>query len=195
MKRTLLVDCYKRNRADRLFYYEQMLGRHSSVVTVQVAELAPEFETSGFDAVVFSGSPMMLSEEKPAEQLVEFCRGLRLPTLGICFGHQLLAYSFGAVVRRGDKQDRDETIFIDEPWPLLCDLAPRTVMRESHSEFVTPESVQEIGWQIGAHSASCPTEAIRHPSLPLYGVQFHPERSGRPGELLFAAFFREVVQA
>lgn len=189
------MDCYIRDSARRLPYYEQMLAPHSCVTTVAAAELGSGFDSSRFDAVVLSGSQMMLSEESPPKGLVEFCRQLRLPVLGICFGHQLLAYSFGAVVIRGELQERDETIFVDQLWPLLRDLGPGTVMRESHREFVTPESLQKIGWQVGAHSAVCPTEAIRHPSLPLYGVQFHPERSGRPGELLFAAFFREVVRA
>ncbi len=171
-----------------------MLSRHSCVTTVRAAEICAEFDTASLDAVVLSGSQVMLSEESPGEQLVAFCRRLKIPTLGICFGHQLLAYSFGAIVRQGTLQDGDETILIDEPWPFLRDLAPRAVMRESHREFVPRESVQSIGWQVGAHSASCPTEAIKHPTLPLYGVQFHPERSGRPGELLFAAFFRELVR-
>jgi GMP synthase (glutamine-hydrolysing) len=126
---------------------------------------------------------------------VRFCRALKLPTLGICFGHQLLAYSFGAEIRRGEHQEKDEEITVNELWPLLQELAPRTVMRESHWEFVTPESLAAIGWERGAWSDSCPVEAIRHPQLPLYGVQFHPERSGLPGEKLFESFFRRVVRA
>ncbi|MEO0053810.1 MAG: hypothetical protein ABIK22_06635 [candidate division WOR-3 bacterium] len=47
---------------------------------------------------------------------------------------------------------------------------------------------------MGAVSSSCPVEAIRHPRLPLYGVQFHPERSEINGEILFRNFY-EIVKS
>ncbi|MBM3315224.1 hypothetical protein FJY71_05200 [candidate division WOR-3 bacterium] len=202
----LLIDCYLRESEVKMPPYRRCIEPHSQVRDVSASEVGPGFDLAGVDAVVISGSQMMLSEQEPAGALAAFCRGLSIPTLGVCFGHQLLARSFGAVVGRGEKfLDFGETIELLEPWPLFAGLGvggqqsavsgPRVAMRESHREFVVPESLAAIGWRVGARSASCPVEAIRHPSLPLYGVQFHPERSGTAGERLFEGFFRRVVRA
>jgi len=189
--KTLLVDCYLRDGESRMIYYQQICARHSDIIDVKSADLKKGLSLAGIEAVIFSGSQQMISETEPEEELKDFIRGLNIPTLGICFGHQLLARSFGAVVKKGnDRVERDEKIRIRQEWELFAGLGEETVMRESHQEYVTWESVQEIGWQIGAESDSCLVEAIRHPTLPLFGVQFHPERSGTNGEKLFANFYR-----
>lgn len=171
-------------------FYRRLCEMHSEVTEVQLAQLQRDCDVGEYDAVVISGSQWMLSEDEPSRELVAVIRSLRVPTLGICFGHQLLARAFGAEVRRGELVDRDETVRIELPWPLFDGLGASCVMRESHRELVVLESVRSIGWPVGASSASCSVEAIRHPELPLFGVQFHPERSGPQGERLFASFYR-----
>lgn len=195
MTRTLLVNCYRRESEQKMPYYRRLCARYSDEVReVAVGDLVPGFDLAGVTGIVISGSQRMLAEEPVGGPLAEFCRRLELPTLGICFGHQLLASSFGAEVRSGPRfLEFDETIEVLEPWSLFDGLGPKTSMRESHREYVTPESVDRIGWQLGARSVSCPVEAIRHPRLALYGVQFHPERSGATGERLFANFFNRVT--
>jgi GMP synthase (glutamine-hydrolysing) len=195
--RTLVVDCYLRENETKMARYVELARRHSAEVeTVAAAGLGPGHDLAKYDAVIISGSQWMLSQDDPRPALRGFCRELSLPTLGICFGHQLLARSFGASVVRGERfLEFDEQVSVLEQWPLFEGLCPTTVMRESHRELVTLESVAGIGWQLGARSASCPVEALRHPFLPLYGVQFHPERSGVPGERLFENFYTGVVGA
>lgn len=194
--RTLVVDCYLRDGEQKLGRYLELAGRHSvQVRTVKAGEVGPEFDLGSYDAVILSGSQWMLSEAEPPAALVGFCQVITLPTLGICFGHQLLCRSFGAVVVSGERfLEFDEHVEFLADWPLFTGLGPAATMRESHREFVTPESLQSIGWEIGARSSSCPVEAARHPQLPLYGVQFHPERSGPTGEQLFANFFSRIVR-
>ncbi len=192
--KTLLVDCYSKEPEKRLPFYREMCRRYSEIVEAKVQELNTGFKLDGVDAVIFSGSQWMLSEKEPPPELVDFICNLKIPTLGICFGHQLLARAFGAEVKKGDETiERKERIKIIARWDIFAGLFPETVMQESHQEFVTPDSVTKIGWEIGAVSPSCPVEAIRHPALPIYGVQFHPERSGGDGEKLFDNFYRLIT--
>lgn len=197
-----MIDCYLREAESKLKFYREMCGAYSAITEEKLTTLQEGFVLDGFDAVVISGSQWMISEDEPDNKIKAFIRSIKIPTLGICFGHQLLARSFGAEVRNGGEViNRDERIFICEPWGLFFGLGDdvvngiphSVVMRENHQEFVTPESIRKIGWLIGAYSLSCPVEAICHPTLPLYGVQFHPERSGENGEKIFRNFYRLVV--
>ncbi|MCX7732631.1 MAG: gamma-glutamyl-gamma-aminobutyrate hydrolase family protein [candidate division WOR-3 bacterium] len=192
--KTLLVNCYLKDAESRLIYYRQMIQPFSEIAELKLEELNPEFDFAPYDAVVLTGSQWMLSERDVSEPVRAALRSLLLPVLGICFGHQLLARSFGAEVKRGPEFiDRMERIRF-QPWRLFAGLGPEAEMRESHREYVTPESLERLGWEIGAVSPSCPVEAIRHPRLPLYGVQFHPERSEENGARLFCNFY-DIVQS
>ncbi len=197
--KTLLIDCYCRDSEKKIPPYLRVCRCFSEVRVKKWNQLKFNEDLKGIDRVIISGSQWMISEKEPPSELKEFIQSLAIPTLGICFGHQLLARSFGAEVKRGeDLIERNETIKILENWEIFTGLGKMSgelrtvVMRESHQEFVQPESIKKIGWQIGAVSESCPVEAIRHPTLPLYGVQFHPERSGINGEKLFENFYRLI---
>lgn len=191
--KTLFIDCYLESKPDRLINYYQMIQLYSEVIKIRLEELSPIFDFSPYAAVVISGSEMMLSEKEPPTRLKEAFSKLKVPTLGICFGHQLLARAFGARIEKGEgKIERLEMIKFLEPWDIFAGLGKQAEMRESHQEYVVLASVKEIGWQVGADSSSCEVEAIKHPSLPIYGVQFHPERSGENGSKLFKNFFDTV---
>lgn len=191
--KTLLVDCYRRDAGRRLYWYHAAIRPFSDCQTVNAGAVSSHFDPSGFQAVVLSGSQMMLSEEEPPAGLVSFVRSLRIPVLGICFGHQLLARSTGVPVRTGKLIERVETIELIEPSPLFERLGDRFEMLESHREFVAAESLAAAGWQLLARSESCPVEAMCCRERPLFAVQFHPERSGEPGRQIFASFYENVV--
>lgn len=191
--RTLVMNCYREQAEEKIKGYVAQVERFSDAIEVPWGVLERAYDTDTYSAVVISGSQWLLSEERPAAPLVEFVRDLKMPTLGICFGHQLFARAFGTQVLPGELIERDETIIITESGPLFYGMEPEMDFRESHREYVVAEPIERAGWHIIARSASCPVEAMHHTTRPLYGVQFHPERSGVNGEKLFDNFYNRIV--
>jgi GMP synthase (glutamine-hydrolysing) len=193
--RTLLVDCYPDNWKDKVGFYLDMLGEFSEIEVVDQRRLGPETNAADFDCVVVTGSPMMLTDREPPEHLAEFVRGLKVPALGICFGHQLLGVATGAQVGSKAMLEDWETIRVLDPGGLFNGMGREVRLLESHREFLSADSVGSAGWQVLAESDSCPVEAMRHLKRPLFGVQFHPERSGESGRQVVGNFYRNVVLA
>lgn len=191
--RTLVVNCYREKAEEKIRGYMEQVGRFSDAIEVPWGVLERAYDMETYCAAIISGSQWLLSVEDPPAPLVEFVRSLKVPTLGICFGHQLFARASGTQVLSGELIERDETIIISEPGTLFHGMEPEMDFRESHREYVVAEPIERAGWHIIARSASCEVEAMHHPTRPLYGVQFHPERSGLNGEKLFENFYNQIV--
>ncbi|MEM2905576.1 MAG: glutamine-hydrolyzing GMP synthase [Candidatus Bathyarchaeia archaeon] len=96
-----------------------------------------------------------------------------LPVLGLCYGHQLLAQIAGGEVRPGERSEYGISYAsIDRPVGVLKGLGPREKVWMSHGDTVRalPE-----GYEVLAHTESCPVAAFRHRMKPIYGLQWHPE--------------------
>ena len=176
MPRVLLVDNYLAE--GRVKQIEKSLASNGAAVTVIKNGESSADRFNRFDGVVLSGSPAMLSEDgsdlKYSSQM-RAIRGARVPVLGVCFGHQLMGRAFGARVIRGpeaiEKYVETEVLVKD---PLFAGVAKRMNVYESHYEVV--ETLPE-GFVLTARSPSSPIAAMRHRTLPLIGVQFHPEHN------------------
>ncbi len=100
----------------------------------------------------------------------------QIPVLGVCLGHQAIGAAFGGDVVRADKLmhgktsliDHDgRTIFRDIPQPMTC--------TRYHSLIVAEETLPaelEISARVVGESTIM---GLRHRTLPMEGVQFHPE--------------------
>jgi GMP synthase-like glutamine amidotransferase len=193
MMRTLIADFYREKAEQKVPFYIEMIGRHSVADVRPGLSLEPGMNFDGYSALVITGSQWMLASEDAPPATKDFVRALKIPTLGICFGHQLMARAHGAEVLSGELVERTERVLVSEPGALFAQLGPEVEMLESHREFVDYQGAERAGWHVIASSDSCPVEAMHHPTLPLFGVQFHPERSGPNGERLFDNFFTGIV--
>jgi GMP synthase (glutamine-hydrolysing) len=106
--------------------------------------------------------------------------------LGICFGHQLIGLSFGAFGSRMKDDRGTQLIEIFEKSPLFDKLPSEIEMIEDHCESISIPA----NFKLIASSDACINESMQHTSLPLFGVQFHPEISGNHGRVLFDNFIR-----
>jgi GMP synthase (glutamine-hydrolysing) len=96
------------------------------------------------------------------------------PTLGICYGQQLITQLLGGEVRKGDKGEFG-LAFLDlrtSDSQLLHGVTDHQKIWMSHRDLV---AAPPAGFRVLASTATCPTAAIENPERRIYGVQFHPE--------------------
>jgi anthranilate synthase component II len=129
-------------------------------------------------AIVISPGPCTPSEAGISVPLVR-AAATRVPLLGVCLGHQAIGEAFGGRVVRADRLMHGKTtLAVHTGHPLFEDIpSPVEVMRY-HSLVVSPEQLP-AELEIVAWSSDRPRGqeimALAHRSLPVYGVQFHPE--------------------
>jgi GMP synthase (glutamine-hydrolysing) len=136
--------------------------------------------------IIFSGSPTMFTEvdHQPYIDRFSFIKDGHIPVLGICFGHQLMGILHDAKIFRGNEVRTRNDIHILKEDQLFAGLCPNTTMKEDHTEGITlPPGFIHL-----ATSSSYIVEGMRHPQLPLWGVQFHPEVSEENGKKLIGNF-------
>jgi GMP synthase-like glutamine amidotransferase len=178
-----LVDCGSRG-VERIRTILSVAGAAVAIIPLpQIGATPPP----GLDAVVISGGPHLFTAGETGVALVErfaFIDRFATPILGICLGHQAIGLRFGAQVYRGPAVRRPEPIHITAPHSLFAGIPSGAVFVEDHTEGITlPPGFSHL-----AESGTYPLEAMAHRSRPLYGVQFHPEVSGRVGERVLENF-------
>jgi GMP synthase (glutamine-hydrolysing) len=143
-------------------------------------------------AVVLSGGPASVYAADAPDidpQILE----LGVPTLGICYGMQLMARDLGGRVERTGVSEFGKTELQAQSGALFEGLPAQQTVWMSHRDSVTapPE-----GARVVAGSSSTPIAAFEDPARRLYGVQFHPEVVHTPyGNELLKNFLYGVADA
>ena len=133
-------------------------------------------QLSGYDAIVLSPGPGLPSEAGHLLALIGRYAQTK-PILGICLGHQAIAEAFGAKLRQLKKvyHGLKSEIFIkDIPTPILQGLGNKIEVGRYHSWVVDTASVPDI-INILAEDEEGQIMALQHQTLPVFGLQFHPE--------------------
>ncbi len=131
-------------------------------------------------AVIITGSSASLPDHEPwmAEATAWLAEIVRrgTPTLGVCFGHQLLAQALGGAVALNPKGREMGTVAIErlEPCVLFQGLNRHFTANACHTDTVTR---LPVGAEVFARSETDPHQCVRFAER-CYGVQFHPEIDG-----------------
>jgi para-aminobenzoate synthetase component II len=195
-KNILLVNCYREDKEVKIAGYVTWLNAlaAASAQALQIlvtSDDSPVPASGDFAGVIISGSQKMAGAGEIEAGLLEFLKNNRRPLLGICYGHQVLAAAFcGLVQRDGRKHLGDEEIFIKKATSLFSGFPPVFKMRESHEEIVVRDQALEKNFLVLAQNGSGRVEGIAHREFPLFGVQFHPEKSGEMGIKLLVNFLK-----
>jgi anthranilate synthase/aminodeoxychorismate synthase-like glutamine amidotransferase len=150
---------------------DPLVRRNDELSVEEVEALAPE-------RIVISPGPCTPAEAGISIELIRRL-GPRVPTLGVCLGHQAIGAAYGGRIVRAERLMHGKTspvahtgegIFTGVPSPM-------TVTRY-HSLVIEPATLPE-SLQVIAHTAESGYEseiqAVRHREHPIWGVQFHPE--------------------
>jgi len=157
---------------------ERCTGHLTETMSFNEPNLHARVTESQPDLVILTGSSALLSKPRTRELFqpeMDLVRKAEFPVLGICYGHQVIGSAFNAPMRDLGQMLRGyEKIDIVKKHPLFEGLPSEIVVAESHRQELTkiPEGFQHL-----AQSTTSKVEAMAHRSRPIYGVQFHPERS------------------
>ncbi len=100
----------------------------------------------------------------------------RVPILGVCLGHQALAIAFGGRVDRAAAPMHGKTSFVRHDGTHLFAGLPQPVeLGRYHSLVIPPDALPRDFVRAAWVPEDDTIMAIRHQSLPVFGVQFHPE--------------------
>ncbi len=127
----------------------------------------------GARGVIISGGPSSVYDQSsPTMDPAVLAAGI--PTLGICYGQQLISHLLGGDVRKGDKGEFG-LAFLDlqvGDSRLFEGLTDHQRVWMSHRDLV---AAPPAGFRVLASTSTCPTAAIENVSRNIYAVQFHPE--------------------
>jgi GMP synthase (glutamine-hydrolysing) len=143
-------------------------------------------------ALILSGGPASVyAEGAPHVDLDIFDLGV--PTLGICYGMQLMALDLGGAVERTGVSEFGKAELEAGDGALFAGLPDEQTVWMSHRDSVT---APPMGARVTASSSSTPIAAFEDPARRLYGVQFHPEVVHTPhGQEVLKNFLYAIADA
>ncbi|MEZ0335385.1 MAG: aminodeoxychorismate/anthranilate synthase component II [Gemmatimonadales bacterium] len=148
-------------------------------------------------AIVISPGPCTPREAGVSVPLVRAAAG-RVPVLGVCLGHQAIGEAFGGQVVRADRLMHGKTTMVRHTGhPLFRDVTVPFEAMRYHSLVVSPKGLPEelevTAWS-DDRPAGSEIMALCHRSVPVFGVQFHPESvATQQGKRLLANFLELVA--
>jgi anthranilate synthase/aminodeoxychorismate synthase-like glutamine amidotransferase len=153
---------------------DPVVYRNDAITPDQALALAP-------DAIVISPGPCTPREAGISIPLIR-AAAARVPVLGVCLGHQAIGEAFGGKVVRAGRLMHGKTTEVahDGRGIFACVPSPVRAMRY-HSLVVSPAGLPaelEVTAWSSDRAAGEEIMALRHRSLPVWGVQFHPESIG-----------------
>ena len=171
MTKILVVDNYD-SFVFNLVQYLQQLGADCTVLRNDEVQASA---ASDYDGVLISPGPGTPEEAGVSIAMIEYCAENKIPLFGVCLGHQAIGVAFGATVSRAPELLHGKTsqvhhtgagVFKSIPTPFTA--------TRYHSLAVEPATISEE-LEVTSTTESGVVMSMRHKTLPIEGVQFHPE--------------------
>jgi anthranilate synthase/aminodeoxychorismate synthase-like glutamine amidotransferase len=168
----LVIDNYDSFTYNLVQYLGEMgqeirVVRNDELPAAEIAALAPSH-------IVISPGPCTPNEAGISLEVIKTYAG-KIPILGVCLGHQAIGQAFGGKVVRAARVMHGKTSQISHDGKGLFTGLPNPFQATRyHSLLIERASVPEV-LDVTAETAEKEIMAVRHKTLPVEGVQFHPE--------------------
>jgi para-aminobenzoate synthetase component 2 len=171
MTRILVIDNY-----DSFVYnIVQYLAQLGAEVVVRRNDEVTVDDLDGFDGVLISPGPGIPEDAGVSMAVVSAAADTELPVLGVCLGHQAIGVAFGAVVDRAPELLHGKTSDVLHGGDGVLTGLPTPFTATRYHSLTVREDTLPDELEVTARTASGVVMAVRHRSLPIEGVQFHPE--------------------
>lgn len=158
--------------------YNQLIARRVRSLNVY-AEIrnynnisVSEIKENDYKGIIFTGGPNSVYDPTSPHYSPDIL-SLNIPILGICYGHQLLAYMSGGIIESANNNSEyGKTTVINKHGTLFDGIPEESTVWMSHTDYV--REVPE-GFKVTAYTKACPCAAMEDSERKLFGVQFHPE--------------------
>jgi para-aminobenzoate synthetase component 2 len=168
--RILVVDNYD----SFVFNLVQYLAQLGAEVDVRRNDAVSTAEARAYDGVLLSPGPGTPADAGVCIDMVHELAGV-VPIFGVCLGHQAIGEAYGAVVGRAPELLHGKTSLVHHDGVgVLAGLPDPFTATRYHSLAIEPESVP-AELEVTARTDNGVIMAVRHRSLAVEGVQFHPE--------------------
>lgn len=158
----------------------QYLGELGADVTVvrndemPLADLVALVAAQGIERIVISPGPCSPAEAGIAVATIQHFAG-QLPVLGVCLGHQAIGAAFGGdIVRAGQQMHGKTNVITTDQKGVFAGLPQQFTVNRYHS-LVIDKATLPACLTVTATSEDGEIQGVRHTTLAVEGVQFHPE--------------------
>jgi anthranilate synthase component 2 len=172
----LMIDNYDSFTYNIVQYFGE-LGAEVEVFRndeITVAEIAARLDAGQLDRLVVSPGPCSPAEAGISVAAIQHFAG-KLPILGVCLGHQAIGAAFGGTIIRAQELMHGKTSVITTTQQgVFAGLPKQFTVNRYHSLAIEKSSCPEV-LEVTAWTDDGEIMGVRHKTLPIQGVQFHPE--------------------
>lgn len=141
--------------------------RNDKISTSDIEGLKPQH-------LLISPGPCTPKEAGISVEAVRLCAGT-IPVLGVCLGHQSLAFAFGAEIIRADRLMHGKTSMIHHDGKTIFEGLPNPFEATRYHSLIVNKNTLPTSFEISAETTEGEIMGLRHRPTGAEGVQFHPE--------------------
>ncbi|CAM4123914.1 aminodeoxychorismate/anthranilate synthase component II [Comamonas aquatilis] len=172
----LMIDNYDSFTYNIVQYFGE-LGAEVTVVRndeTTVAEVEALMAREGIERLVISPGPCSPAEAGISVAAIKHFAG-KLPILGVCLGHQSIGAAFdGDIIRAGQQMHGKTSVIHTDQKGVFAGLPLEFTVNRYHSLVIDRKTLPDC-LEITATSEDGEIQGVRHKTLAIEGVQFHPE--------------------
>jgi anthranilate synthase/aminodeoxychorismate synthase-like glutamine amidotransferase len=185
----LVIDNYDSFTFNLVQYFgqlgvEQRVFRNNEITPTEALALNP-------DRVLLSPGPCSPKEAGVTLDIIKAFAGVK-PMLGVCLGHQSIGHYFGGNVVRASRLMHGKTSPIQHRDTDVFRGMPQGFAATRYHSLLVERSTFPKDLEITAETAEGEVMGLRHKSLPIWGVQFHPESIATDGGMKILKNFLEL---